>query len=242
MEKTRYVVLIPYIGNRFAAHVKCMNELLKSGVNIIEHNDCTYLDMAQACLVDSALDTTEAEVFMFIEHDMVFQAADVEGMIERLLASEYDALGAFYPLKRFGVQQYIGRLENPCGEVIFYQPGLHPAEFLGFGFTAIRRTVFERLAFSLPYVPCPAVGRYIHPYFLHSIESFRGTDEIKYHGNDVAFYNRMHQAGFKIAADLQVKVGHLGGHEYHLEDASTALKRTSALRAIFLPSKKETKT
>lgn len=240
MEKTRYVVLIPYIGSRLAAHVKCMNELLKRGVNVIEHCDCSYLDMAQACLVDSALENTEAEVFMFIEHDMVFKAADVEGMIERLLASEYDALGAFYPLKRFGVQQYIGRLLNPSGEVVFYKPGLHPAEFLGFGFTAIRRSVFERLAFTLPYVECPAVGRYIHPYFQHSIEQFRDSEVIRYNGNDVAFYNRMYKEGFKIGADLQVKVGHLGSHEYHLEDASMTLNRTSALRAVFLPTKKET--
>jgi len=232
MEKSKYVVLIPYLGNRWPSHVKCMNQLMMQGTVIIEQTDCTYLDMAQACLVERALET-KAEVFMFIEHDMTFNPADVEGMIQRLLDSEYDALGAFYSLKRFGIRQYIGVLENPTGEVVFYQPGLHRAEFLGFGFTAIRRRVFEQLATELPYVSCEPVGRAVHPFFQHSIESFRGRHEVKYHGNDMAFYNRMHKAGFKIGADLQVRAGHLGSHEYQLEDASFDLARYAGLKVVY---------
>jgi hypothetical protein len=63
-----------------------MNQLMMQGTVIIEQNDCTYLDMAQACLVEKALET-KAEAFMFIEHDMTFHPADVEGMIQRLFDS-----------------------------------------------------------------------------------------------------------------------------------------------------------
>jgi hypothetical protein len=233
MDKTKYVVLIPYIGGRHAAHLRCMNTLRSIGVHIIEYDGCPYIDMAQAYLVETALEQTKAEVFMFIEHDMVFDPQDVERMIQRLLDSEYDAVGAIYALKTFGIQQYIGKLADPKSMLTFYKPGMYAADFLGFGFTAIRRSVFELLSSTLPFVECSVVNRSVHPFFLNAIEQLKEGEPFRYNGNDVSFFNRMLKAKLKIAADLEINVGHLGNHEYHLEDASHILNRPKAFNVVF---------
>ncbi len=227
MDKSKYVVLTPYIGNRCAAHMKCMLQLFADGVSLLEVDGCPYIDMAEALLVESALEQTKADFFMFIEHDMVFKPSDVEKMISHLEASEYDALGAVYPIKGFNNQHMIGKPINPEGKPLtFYQPGLHPAHFLGFGFTAIRRTVFERLAETLPYLPCPSVQRNVHPFFIHDLSAI-GDGPLMYNGNDVSFYNRMTRLGMKIGIDLEMCVEHVGSYSYRLEDIGHPIPRFS---------------
>lgn len=221
MDKDKYVVLTPYFGGRMGAHLKCMRPLFASGVKLIEVDGCPYIDMAQALLVENALEQCpKAEVFMFIEHDMVFNPEDVEKIIHHLLDSDYDALGAAYSTKKFGNEMMVGKPINPDSlPITFYLPGTWPAFFLGFGFTAIRRSVFERMAKTMPYVDCPCVHRKVHPFFIHGLSAIHDTDgEELYNGNDVAFYNRMRALGLKVGIDLEMRVKHIGGYAYSLED------------------------
>lgn len=235
MDKNKYVVLTPYIGNRYPAHLKCMQVLFANGVTLLEIDGCPYIDMAEALLVETALEKTVADYFMFIEHDMIFNPEDVEKIITHLESSEYDALGAVYAMKGFAGDKIIGKPINPeIKPINFYTPGLWPAHFLGFGFTAIRRTVFERLAKILPYVPCPSVGRDIHPFFIHDISTLAGTDgPVIYNGNDVSFYNRMRNNGMKVGIDCEICVEHIGGHAYRLEDISHKVPRYTTLTMNF---------
>ncbi len=220
MDKDKYVVLTPYFGGRISAHLKCMRALLSAGVKFIEVDSCPYIDMAQSVLVENALEQCpKAEVFMFIEHDMVFSPEDVEKIIQHLLDSSYDAIGAAYSTKQFGNEFMVGKPINPDNKPItFYQPGIHPAYFLGFGFTAIRRKVFEIMAMTLPYVDCPSVKRKVHPFFLNDISSLPEHEELLYNGNDVAFYNRMRRLHMWVGIDLEIKVKHIGSYTYGLED------------------------
>jgi Glycosyl transferase family 2 len=233
MDKSTYVVLTPYIGNRLALHLKCMHKLFADGVQLLEIDGCPYIDMAQALLVESALEQTKADYFMFIEHDMVFKPQDVEKLISHLRDSEYDALGAAYPIKGFNHEHMIGKPINTEGKSLtFYEPGLWPAYFLGFGFTVIRRTVFERLAKTLPCVPCPSVQRDIHPFFMHDISAI-ADGPLMYNGNDVAFFNRMTNLGMKIGIDLEICVEHIGSCSYRLEDIALKIPRYTSLQMNF---------
>lgn len=227
MDKDKYVVLTPYFGGRLGAHLKCMRPLFASGVKLVEIDGCPYIDMAQALLVENALEQCpKAEVLMFIEHDMMFNPEDVEKIIQHLLDSDYDALGAAYSTKKFGNEMMVGKPINPQGiPITFYQPGIWPAYFLGFGFTAIRRKVFEYMADTLPYVNCPSVQRKVHPFFMHDVSAIPHESEAHeqlYNGNDVAFYNRMRNLGFNVAIDLEMRVKHLGSYAYSLEDIGNA--------------------
>lgn len=221
IDKTKYVVLTPYMGNRNGAHLACMRELFSQGTHMLDVDGCPYIDMAEALLVESALEKTEAEFFMFIEHDMVFNPLDVEKLISHLAMSDYDALGAIYPVKTFGKKKIVGKPVD--SKLTLYVPGLRDAIYLGFGFTAIRRSVFERLALTLPYIECSAVGRKVHPFFMHGISDGR------YNPNDISFYERMRNNDMKIGIDCEICVDHIGTHAYRLEDVYLHVPRYSTL-------------
>ena len=233
MDKSSYVVLTPYIGNRYPAHLKCVQALFADGVQLLEVDGCPYIDMAEALLVECALEQTKADYFMFIEHDMIFKPQDVEKIISHIHESDYDALGAAYPIKGFNHEHMIGKPINPERKSItFYEPGLCPAYFLGFGFTVIRRNVFERLSKTLPYVPCPTVQRNVHPFFMHDISAI-DDGPFMYNGNDVSFYNRMSREGMKIGIDLEICVEHIGSCSYRLEDIAHNVPRYTSLKMNF---------
>lgn len=222
----KYAVLIPYYGRRDADHLACVEKLKKAGIEIVTCDGCPYVDMARAMLVQMALDHTSADVFLFIDHDIMFKKEHADSIALNCHVGEYDVLGALYAYRR-AVGGIIGRLKDPPATLEFYKPGFWPAEFLGMGFTAIKREVFEALAKTLPKAYCSAVFMDVHPFFMHSIHPDG------YHGEDISFCRRAEEVGFKLGVDLEPRLIHRGSYDFMMEDAGASAPRYEALTINF---------
>jgi hypothetical protein len=209
----KYAVCIPYFGGQDHEHLESCRVLVAQGVQIFSTYGCAYVDMARAALATGALEGTDAEVVMWIDHDILFNPSDVEKMVDHLIASDYDVLGSPYPMKspKGGM---IGITLPGVEEVEFFRPGLVDAAALGMGFTAVKRSCFERLAETLPYPHCSAVGRKVWPFFSHII------DENMYLGEDYSFCARVRKLGMRIGIDLEPRLIHKGSYGYTLEDTA----------------------
>lgn len=213
---TRTVILKPTYGAEDRDHGRCKRALEALGINIIELEDCPYIDMARAYLVDRALDEfADADVLVFIDHDIIFKASDVPMLAEHCRTSKYDILGVLYSMRRPRFTT-IGRPEG-TPTVDFYVPGLIDGDFTGLGMTAIKRYVFERMRQDLKRLECPTVGRAVHPYFRHLI------DDSSYLGEDISFCYRAKELGFTIGIDTEPRIFHRGRYDYALEDTGLAV-------------------
>jgi hypothetical protein len=227
----KYAVMIPYYGRRDADHLNCVDKLKAAGVEIVACDGCPYIDMARALLVQTALTQTEADVLVFIDHDIMFKPEHVEMLAQHCFDSEYGVLGALYAYRRTE-GGLIGKLDSPPSQLDFYVPGLWPAQFLGMGFTAIKRSVFETLDERLPLVNCPTVKMAVRPYFMHSIIS-DGSGTPRYDGEDISFCSRVRESGIKIGVDLEPRIIHRGSYDFTLEDAGSAVPKFQVLTINF---------
>lgn len=215
-------IVVPYFGGLDYEHRKCMDALkatAPAGTNFHELPNCPWIDMAQAHLADRALSDPEVDIVFWIEHDMVFTPSDVIAMADRCRASEYDILGAAYSQRRpggFVVGETL--VESPE----FYVDKLYPASHCGLGFTAMRRSVFEKLRETMKKVYCPAVDGEIYPYFAHIIEDM-------YLGQDSSFFRRVNRAGLKVGMDAKPRIFHRGPYNYGLEDTGITVPRYERL-------------
>jgi hypothetical protein len=57
-----------------------------------------------------------------------------------------------------------------------------------------------------------------------------------YLGEDYAFCERAHQAGYQVFADTTIRVDHLGTYRYSWEDAGTDVKRYATYRFDLSPA------
>ena len=231
MSKT--IAMIPYYGGRNGEHLMCTRQLEKL-MPIVHIDACPYVDMARAFLVKLALkEAPDADVLVFIDHDILFKADDVAAMAERLRGSEYDMLGALYAY-RGAASGLIGRIKNPPlqGTIPFFAPGIIEADYLGMGFTAIKRSTFETLMQDCPSVYCPVVRSEVWPFFIHSIWPGEG-----YHGEDLSFCRRMRARGLKIGIDTEPRILHLGQYAFGLEDAGIQVPRYQPLDMNFSEEK-----
>lgn len=214
---TQIVIASPTFGGMDRDHGRCMEALGKLGVPIIILEDCPYIDMARAYLVDRAMDEfPNFDVLVFIDHDIIFKAADVVSLAKNCAATEfYDILGVLYSMRRPRFTT-IGRPQG-APELTFYVPGTYPADFVGLGMTAIKRRVFEKMREGSKALDCPTVGRRVFPYFRHLI------DEESYLGEDISFCYRAQQLGFKIGIDQEPRIFHRGRYDYALEDTGLSV-------------------
>lgn len=208
----RIVVCKPTYGGEDRDHGRCKRALEQTGVHIIELEDCPYIDMARAALVEMAdKHVPDWDVMVWIDHDIIFRADDVLALANRCHESDYDILGVLYSMRRPKFTT-IGRPADHVKEATFYMPGLIDGMFTGMGFTAVKRRVFEKLKETLPFVECPTVGRKVYPYFSYLIR------DGSYLGEDISFCWRATDAGFKVGIDCEPRILHRGRYDYALED------------------------
>lgn len=218
---TRFAVMIPYFGSRDPDHLACVAELK---CPIVTSQNNPYIDMARAFLVEETLEKTDAEVLVFIDHDIIFQPPQVELLANHCMSGEYAVLGGAYSARKprgiltCSPAKHVETIE-------FYKPGLYPAEHVPMGFTAIRREVFERLSY-LPIVKT-FMGRKVHPYFAHEISAE------SYFGEDVSFCHRAQAVGFQVGIDAEPRLFHRGSYDYAVEDAAMAVGNLESLTVNF---------
>lgn len=220
----KIAVLVPYFGGLDYEHLQCMLKLKALGTPdtliVRELPNCPWIDMAQAFLADRALQDPDVDILFWIEHDMLFNPEDVFKLAQRCRDSEYDMLGAAYSQRRPGGLIVGGIVED--GPVEFFTDKLYPAEHCGLGFTATKRSLFERLRDVIRPTYCPAVDAEIHPYFAHIIADM-------YLGQDSSFCRRVMADGMKIGIDASIRVFHRGAYNYAIEDTAIMVPRYEKL-------------
>ncbi len=213
----RIVICKPTFGGEDRDHGRCKRALEQLGVPIIELEDCPYIDMSRAALVERAFKhDPNLDVIVWIDHDIIFRASDVIALGTRCHESKYGILGVLYSMRRPKFTT-IGRPADGVREVEFYTPGLVDALFVGLGMTAIKRDVFLEMQKTMQKLECPTVGQEVYPYFSHSQEN--GA----YLGEDISFCGRARKLGFEIGIDTEPRILHRGRYDYALEDTGIAV-------------------
>ena len=210
MDKSEYCAMTPYFGSVDFQHSRRMIALKDAGTQLVHQPGCPYIDMVRGSLLKVALDNfPRCKVFIFIDHDIIFEPETVEGLAEKLSNSEYDVLGVPYPTRQ-PHGKVIGFVESDSWTA--YIDKEYPANFLGMGMTAIKLRVINRLLEIYPPVNCPSTMSEISPMFQTMI-----TDE-GWLGEDVAFCRRAQKHGYKVGIWAKPRIYHRGQYDYALED------------------------
>ena len=229
-----YVIACAYFGGVDADHndgVRAL-EYGEPEVRVLRTHGVPYIDQARAILSSRALELLPEEdaVLVFLDHDIIFHPLSVPTLVNNLIESPYDILGAPYSMRRegggiigFPLLEPGENNELPCYE----GGGLVDAFGVGMGLTAIRMRVFRELAKGMQRVRC-GTSTIVYPFFALEVEPDHSVlpsgEQIGfYHGEDVSFCNRARRAGFLVGLDTTHRVGHKGAKIFALEDTVYAV-------------------
>ncbi len=228
-----FVVMTPYYGNASRSHLKCIRALLNAGIPFIPLEDCPYLDIARSHLITEARkQAPHAQAFVFIDHDMMFEAKDVVGLANRLVEKNLSVSAAAYSLRRPGFMVSCQPLT--AEQVTFYQPGHVLAKYVATGFMAIAKHVIDDLDTIMPELYCPTTRCNIRPYFERYIKNG------EYLPDDVGFCYRVRDRGMSVWIDTEPRIYHRGSYDYALEDAGMSVPNVMGPLTInFAEAKKE---
>ncbi len=212
MEK-KTVVLVPYgKSSRDHLHGDCIDSLRHGlGVLVLEVRGSSQIDMARSYLACSAL-AHGADVALFIDSDTVFDPMDVAA-ISNSAREMQGVVGAPYSKRKMGTGM-VGSFSPDVSEVTFFEGGglYETPAALGMGFTAIHRSVFDKLDALPQYAACNAQGGLVRPYFQRIIANGYWLYE------DASFCHAARLAGAKTYVDTRIRVKHLGEHPFSIED------------------------
>lgn len=148
---------------------------------------------------------SDSDAILWLDADVMFSPRDVN----LLLAADKELVGGVYALK---VDPLVPRPGKPWFAVYperdpKREGDLATVRGVGWGFTLIRREVFERLLpDATPYAD--ENGEIIHDFFATEIV------DGQYHGEDIAFCSRWRRAGGEVWGHFGVQVGHVGNYTY----------------------------
>lgn len=222
-------LLTPFYGKGDFDHLECRAALQKEAAHMCCRN-VAYIGMARSKLATEAMRQCPEnyDVFLWLDHDILFNPDDARALVQRLRDSTYDVLGVCYPFRSPGAG-IIGMPDDDIDEVEYYAdgPDIVPAKFLGMGFTAVRRSVFDRLAPLWPTVYAPVFESRIHPFFAELVTAERWEQE------DLSFCQRVKDAGMKIGIYTKPRIVHRGEYDYTLEDGVFERRLWGGLRVTY---------
>jgi len=243
-----YVVACAYFGGIDPEHHRSVLALEYGdpGVRCLRVHGVPYIDQARAILAERALDLLPDDgVLMWLDHDIIFHPASVPLLVERCAKEMFDILAVPYSMRQEGAS-LIGWPKPPLDgsplELKCYDGGgLYEATGCGFGFTAVRMSVFRELAKGLPRVIC-GTRALCSPFFALEVETggyqFNGEEVGFYHGEDTSFCRRAKRAGFSVGLDTSHRIGHKGAKIFALEDLGymVPMAKSYTLRLEIPPS------
>jgi hypothetical protein len=192
----------------------------------------SLIPRARSTLVGTFLDNPASTHLLFIDADIGFEPEQVH----RLLSFDKDFTAAAYPLKALDWQslpehvtrdgepleqaglRYVGKLCT--GPELRIDGSFATAVHAGGGFQLIRRSVFERLIEAHPekrYTNALVFaqdGRNKVPYYALFDSMIDGQTDT-YLSEDYAFCQRWRDIGGEIWVDLESRLTHVGGHDFH---------------------------
>jgi len=235
-----YAVCTPYWGALDVEHHDCKAWLRRAMPTIRQYRitGCAYIDMARSALV-RLVELGGHRGLVFVDHDILFQPADVAGLITA--AEETGAVvSGVYCMRKSGDRLIGGfgawRDGSPVQRATFFDGGgLYPAAYSGLGFTAIPWRVIERVVehFGMRRIGLPIAeskgdqdtGAVDRGWPLFALD----TSGDYYMGEDVSFCARVKAAGCDVLLDTRAKLYHKGSYRYGIEDANVVVPRASRL-------------
>jgi hypothetical protein len=223
----RTVILTPCGEKVDYEHYRCIQNVKRFGVPVIQLHGVTCIDIARAILATQGLETG-ADVLLWIDSDILFDVSAVLSVSRWCVEGPYAILGAAYSARSRGNGLAVS-FPADTKSVQFYVPGLYPAHAVGMGFTAVRAEVFATLAKGMEKVGVgnPKADIKVWPFFLPMVV------DGSYLAEDWAFCYRAVDAGFKIGVDTEPRILHKGSHKFTIEDGVTPVAPDEPLEVKF---------
>lgn len=215
--ENQIIVLGTYGESWDKQHSACVWELRQTfGLTMLEAVGHHHIDIARSLLATAAMDQG-ADVAFFIDHDMVFDPADVL-VLSAIAREKQGVVGAAYSARRMGTGMvgYIDPAEHE--EVRFFDDGgLYPSNgAIGMGFTAIHRSVLERIAAQPDMERRRSVNGECVPFFEKLVH------DGYWYSEDASFCERARAVGAPCFVETRLRVLHRGLHNYGIEDAGAS--------------------
>lgn len=193
------------------------------GLLVMETRGATYIDLARSQLACAAL-SHGADVTVFIDHDILFDALDV-ARIADVARETRGVVGAPYSARKMG-SVIVGAFDPQVEQVTFFEGGgLYPAAgVIGMGFTAIHRDAYALLAAQPEYAEVGSQEGNLRPYFQKLfVDGYWMTE-------DVSFCHAVRKYGGSAHLDTRIRVKHLGDHPFDIEDCTRRGAEKPSLR------------
>lgn len=204
----------------------------EKGWPLLELEGLSDVSQARSALASLWLAQHETDWALWVDDDMSVPLEAVERFCAEALshATDVDLLAACYVPKRpraGSVCVLFSEDENTLG----LGGGLVPILGTGFGLVAVKRSLFERIALTLPRVRYEQAAVVGWPFFLGLLASAPEDPDgyLRHAGEDFAFCARALQAGGRLFCDTRLRVGHCGTYIYHWEDAGTEIERVDRI-------------
>jgi hypothetical protein len=214
----RCVVLVPVQHHIEPACEAGLRELERRGYTVRRAFGYAAIDQGRSQMASDALAEGFAET-MWIDADIDFRPDDVELLREQ----DRPITCGIYAKK--GMRALAVHVLSGTHDLLFGSGG-GPIQirYAATGFLHVRREVYSAIHQRLELPVCNSwFGRPTIPFFLPMLlPTERGP---WYLGEDYAFCERARQCGIPIVADTRIRLGHIGNHTFHWEEAGTALPR-----------------
>lgn len=202
--------------------VSLVEDFRARGVSLRRHlsSGDALITRARNNLVNQFL-RTGCSHLLFIDSDMEFRPE----VVARLLDAGKDIVGAVYPLKRFYIEQLPVDRPATVADLMGYvvhelpggglrvQGGFAEVAAVGGGMMLIRRDVIERLVEHNPqlrYRIKPDLLGAAAPVGYALFDTMIDPDTLESLPEDYAFCRRARMAGFRVWADVESQVNHVG--------------------------------
>lgn len=172
----------------------------------------SLITQARSRIVNFFMNNTEYERILFIDADIGFTPEDVFN----LLKQDKDIVCGAYPMKGIPLR-YNYNITKP--EVV--EGELVKIENIGFGFSLIKRKVFEdvarRYGEELKYYPptdnssTPPTEKEYHNSYHYFLELKK---EMRYLPEDFSFFERARSVGYDAWLNTNIRLAHVGSHVY----------------------------
>lgn len=214
MNNASCCVLVPVAASIEPETEECLYRLSGLGYPIRYLRGCSQVDFARSSMATAALDDGFDET-IWVDSDIVFDVADVD----KLRAHDRPFTAGLYVKK--GKPEFAAKFREK-GSVTFGEGGgLIEMEYVGMGFTHVRRVVYEAVERQSKLPRCGGgydPKKLVVPYFAPSLAPTEsgGWD---YLSEDSSFCLRARAAGFPPVADTTIRLGHgTGRYKFTWDD------------------------
>lgn len=214
----RCVVLVPVAQHIEPACEAGLRELERRGYTVRRCHGYAAIDQGRSQMASDALADGFAET-MWIDADIDFRPDDVE-----LLRSHNRPMSCGIYAKKGMRALAVHVLPGTHKLILGAGGGLIEIRYAATGFLHVRREVYTTIHQRLELPVCNSwFGRPTIPFFLPMLlPTERGP---WYLGEDYAFCERARQCGTSIVADTRIRLGHIGTHAFHWEEAGIERQR-----------------